>query len=106
MTAPLTHRLAKYIAQSGYCSRRAAERLITQGRVSLNGNQAKHTDLVSSADLILIDQHKLTNNTSPCYLAYHKPVGVDCNNRPGRCCQYLSAIHAAAATGVCRWPVR
>lgn len=82
MTAPLTYRLAKYIAHCGFCSRRAAERLITQGRVSLNGHQAKHTDLASSSDLILIDQQKLANDTSPCYLAYHKPPGVDCNNRP------------------------
>lgn len=82
MTAPLTQRLAKYIAQCGHCSRRAAERLITQGRVKLNGRAAKHTDMVSRNDIILIDDKPLASAAALSYLAYHKPVGIDCNNRP------------------------
>lgn len=82
MNAKPQHRLAKYIAMCGHCSRRAAERLITQGRVSVNGALAKHTDTVSSDDVVMIDQLALAPSSTLSYLAYHKPVGVDCNNRP------------------------
>ncbi len=83
MTAALPpQRLAKWIAQSGYCSRRAAERLISQGLVSCNGMPAGHADVVSAADIICIDGIALPPPAPLQYLLYHKPVGVDCNCRP------------------------
>ncbi|WP_372627486.1 pseudouridine synthase [Arsukibacterium sp.] len=75
-------RLAKWIAHSGYCSRRAASRLISDNRVSLNGRPASHTDLVCGTDTIKIDDTLLNDLPARCYLMYHKPVGIDCNNRP------------------------
>tara|TARA_R100001443_G_scaffold83856_3_gene90572 strand:+ start:25310 stop:26050 length:741 start_codon:yes stop_codon:yes gene_type:complete len=78
----IQHRLAKWIAQSGHCSRRAAERLISKAQVEVNGNPAKHTDLVSQADNIRINGATLTAAPALSYLLYHKPVGMDCNNRP------------------------
>lgn len=81
MTPLPTQRLAKWIAQSGHCSRRAAERLIAAGAVSVNGTSAKHTDTVGDADTVYIDGKRL--KVAPlCYMLYHKPQGVDCNNRP------------------------
>lgn len=82
MTLQATHRLAKWIAHSGYCSRRAAERLIAAGAVSVNGAVAKHTDAVSALDRICINDEPLAGLPPLCYMLYHKPVGVDCNNRP------------------------
>jgi len=82
MASPATQRLAKWIAQSGYCSRRAAERLITQGVVSINGAVARHTDGVSVLDQVCICGQPLAAQLSLQYWLYHKPVGVDCNNRP------------------------
>lgn len=76
------HRLAKWIAQSGHCSRRAAERLITAGRVKVNGTAPRHTDLVDDSDRILIDDTPLLAPPPRSYILYHKPVGIDCNNRP------------------------
>lgn len=76
------HRLAKYIASCGHCSRRAADRLITQGRVSVNGSLAKHTDHAGCGDNILVDNLPVAPASTLVYLAYHKPVGIDCNNRP------------------------
>ncbi|MAD74057.1 MAG: 23S rRNA pseudouridine synthase F [Rheinheimera sp.] len=75
-------RLAKWIAHSGYCSRRAASRLISDNRVSLNGRPASHIDLVCGTDTIKIDDTLLTDVPARCYLMFHKPVGIDCNNRP------------------------
>ncbi|MEH8021157.1 MULTISPECIES: pseudouridine synthase [Rheinheimera] len=77
-----TQRLAKWIAQSGYCSRRAAERLISEGSVSCNGQLGKHTDLVGNADTITIAGKALPAQAEHQYLLYHKPIGIDCNNRP------------------------
>jgi 16S rRNA pseudouridine516 synthase len=78
----IKHRLAKWIAQNGHCSRRAAERLISAARVEVNGSPAKHTDVVSQTDCILIDGETLAAAPALSYLLYHKPVGMDCNNRP------------------------
>ncbi|CAM3875329.1 pseudouridine synthase [Rheinheimera salexigens] len=72
-------RLAKWIAANGYCSRRNAERLITTGNVSVNGLPAKHTDLVTATDQIMINQQPLQITPARVYYKYHKPVGVDCN---------------------------
>lgn len=75
-------RLAKWIAYCGWCSRRAAERLISAGRVLVNGHMAKHTDMVSHSDTICIDQQVLQSAGARQYWLYHKPVGIDCNVRP------------------------
>lgn len=82
MTPLPTQRLAKWIAQSGHCSRRAAERLIAAGAVSVNGTSAKHTDTVSAMDRVCINDAPLAGPQPLCYMLYHKPPGVDCNNRP------------------------
>lgn len=76
------HRLAKWIAQNGYCSRRSAKRLISNAQVSCNGRLALHTDLVNHTDIILIDGVALPPMPQRQYWLYHKPVGIDCNNRP------------------------
>lgn len=78
-TAP--QRLAKWIAANGYCSRRNADRLISAGKVSLNGQLAKHTALVTATDQIMIDQQPLQIKPKRVYYKYHKPVGIDCNVR-------------------------
>ncbi|WNO60755.1 pseudouridine synthase [Rheinheimera sp. MMS21-TC3] len=72
-------RLAKWIATNGYCSRRNAERLISASKVNVNGQIAKHTDLVTANDTIIIDQQPLIINPERVYYKYHKPVGIDCN---------------------------
>lgn len=75
-------RLAKWIAHCGWCSRRAAERLISTGCVSVNGKPGHHTDLVSETDQIHIAQQLLQSAAPRQYWLYHKPYGIDCNNRP------------------------
>jgi 16S rRNA pseudouridine516 synthase len=78
----LLQRLAKWIAQSGYCSRRAAERLISQGQVWVNGQPAGQAQMVCATDDICVAGQRLPPKATAQYLLYHKPVGVDCNNRP------------------------
>lgn len=72
-------RLAKYLADHGLCSRRAASRLIDEGRVLVNHRPANHIDHVDADDHILVDEQAFTAITEKHYLLYHKPVGIDCN---------------------------
>lgn len=69
-------RLQKVIAQSGYTSRRKAEELIVQGRVTVNGEICKVLGTkVSSKDMITIDGYTL-NKEEKVYYIFYKPVGV------------------------------
>lgn len=70
-------RLQKIIAETGYCSRRKAEELISQGRVTLNGN--KVTEMGTKAnydDSILIDGNSVTEKEDKVYYLLNKPRGV------------------------------
>ncbi len=69
-------RLQKIIANSGYCSRRKAESLIAQGKVSVNGKQV--TDLgvkVSPNDSIVVEGRAL-KQTEKEYILLYKPRGI------------------------------
>jgi 23S rRNA pseudouridine2604 synthase len=77
-------RLNKYIAESGHCSRREADRLIAERRVTLNGQPAGIGTQVADGDEILIDGQPLLARraASPTrrhvYIALNKPVGITC----------------------------
>ncbi len=71
-------RLAKFIASAGYCSRRAACRLIESGAVRVNGKTACHTVKVTRQDSVSINGNKLEPTTEKVYLLYNKPTGIDC----------------------------
>ena len=80
-------RLQKVIANSGYCSRRKAETLISEGKVTVNGQ--KITELgtkVSGNDLIEINGQMLNNNADKVYFLLNKPRGVisSANDEKGR----------------------
>ena len=69
-------RLQKVIDQSGYTSRRKAEELIVQGRVTVNGEVCKVLGTkVSSKDMITIDGYTL-NKEEKVYYIFYKPAGV------------------------------
>ena len=68
----------KYIAGTGYCSRRGADKLLDAGRVTLNGALARKGNRVAVGDVVLVDGKPLTQKPEPVYLALHKPPGVTC----------------------------
>ncbi|MCT6700535.1 pseudouridine synthase [Rheinheimera sp. 4Y26] len=72
-------RLNQALAQSGLCSRKAAARLISELRVTVNGKQQPHHYQVKSGDVILLDGKPLPAPAPLQYWRYHKPVGIDCN---------------------------
>lgn len=75
-------RLAKYIADAGVCSRRAASRLIEAGEVEVNHRQAGHTDRVSDRDQVLVSGKIIEPFIEKVYFIYNKPIGIDCVCNP------------------------
>ncbi len=71
-------RLNKFIAESGMCSRREADRFIVQGNVKINGKRAKIGDQVYPGDVVHVNGNALEpmEATQHIYLALNKPVGV------------------------------
>ena len=70
-------RLQKYIAMSGKASRRAAEELITSGRVKVNDNIIKElgTKVEIGADIIKLDGKIIKPETKKYYIMLNKPTG-------------------------------
>ena len=76
----MTTRINKYLSESGYCSRRAADRLIEEGKVTINGEIPEMGTKVKEDDQVEVEGQiieKLTNQKK-IYLAFHKPVGIVC----------------------------
>jgi 23S rRNA pseudouridine2604 synthase len=72
-------RLNKYIGETGYCSRREADSLIEQGRVTVNGEIPVMGTKVGDDDEICIDGKLIREkNEKPIYLAFNKPPGIEC----------------------------
>jgi 23S rRNA pseudouridine2605 synthase len=70
-------RIAKVIAGSGLCSRRDAEKLILDGKVSVNGDVIASPALnVSDDDCILVEGKPLNKKEETKLYIYHKPVGL------------------------------
>lgn len=73
----MTERLAKFMARSGVCSRRGAEELISQGRVSVNGEVVSTPAFnVSGDEKILLDGEKLPQKEITRLWLYYKPTGL------------------------------
>jgi 23S rRNA pseudouridine2604 synthase len=68
--------LNKAISETGYCSRREADRLIEAGKVEVNGEIAGLGVQVSKTDVIFVEGIRITNTVKPVYLAFNKPVGI------------------------------
>ncbi|WP_051200051.1 23S rRNA pseudouridine(2604) synthase RluF [Flavobacterium subsaxonicum] len=72
-------RLNKFISETGYCSRREADRLIEEGRVTLNGVVPEMGTKVTPSDEVRIDGKLITEKKGRhTYLAFNKPVGIEC----------------------------
>lgn len=71
-------RLNKFISDSGYCSRREADKLIEQGRVMLNGKRPEVGAKVTARDKVRVDGNLLeVNAVEPVYLLLNKPPGIE-----------------------------
>ncbi len=72
-------RINKFLSEAGYCSRRAADKLIDQGRVTINGKVPEMGTKITDGDEVRVNGELITtNNASSIYIAFNKPVGIVC----------------------------
>ena len=76
-------RINKHIAETGYCSRREADRLVAERRVTVNGVPAGIGTVVADGDEVLVDGQALRARQAKggrkhVYIALNKPVGITC----------------------------
>lgn len=72
-------RINKYLSEIGFCSRRAADKLIEEGRVKINGVVPEMGTKVGKDDQIHVDGKLVQDKkVAPVYLAFNKPRGIVC----------------------------
>ena len=69
-------RINKFISESGKTSRRGADKLITEGRVTINGRVAKVGDQVEPGDDVRVSGDQIRMARNYVYIALNKPVGI------------------------------
>ncbi len=85
--------LNKFISDTGICSRREADKLIQEGRVTLNGVQAVSGNRATATDIVKIDGKLIKNKEIPIYLAFNKPVGITCTTETKDKTSIINFIH-------------
>lgn len=74
-----TVRVNKYLTQAGFCSRRSADKLIDEGRVTINGIVPSLGTKVAVGDEVCVDGNVVSPPIEkPIYIAFNKPVGIVC----------------------------
>lgn len=72
-------RINKYLSEIGYCSRRVADKLIQEGRITVNGKPVEMGLKVTPTDEIAVDDIIVDQaGDKPVYIAFNKPVGIVC----------------------------
>jgi 23S rRNA pseudouridine2604 synthase len=79
MEADKLVRINKFLSESGFCSRREADRLIEQGRVTINGNVPEMGTKIGPDDEVRVNGKLIQEKKDEkIYLAFNKPVGIEC----------------------------
>ena len=86
-------RLNKFIADSGYCSRREADRLISEGRVRVDGRVGVLGDRVEAGMSVTVDGRRLSGRGERVYLMLYKPAGIVCTADPREPMNVVDYIH-------------
>ena len=72
-------RINKFLSEAGFCSRRAADKLVDEGKVTINGKVPEMGAKVKEGDEVRVDRKLVKNGEEELvYLAFNKPVGVVC----------------------------
>lgn len=77
-------RINKYLSEVGFCSRRAADKLIEEGRVTINGIKPGMGTKVSAGDEVRVDGKRISEpKEKHVYIAFNKPEGIVCTTDVG-----------------------
>ena len=76
----MTARINKYLSEVGFCSRRVADSLIEEGKVTINGEIPELGAKVEEGDQVEVEGKMIGKiiKQNNIYLAFNKPVGVVC----------------------------
>ncbi len=75
-------RLNKFVSESGVASRRAADRLVEEGRITINGRVAVLGDKVCDGDVVCVDGKEISRKATDVVIAFNKPRGLTCTSSP------------------------
>jgi len=80
MSDPKLTRINKFLSEIGFCSRRAADKLIEQGRVKINGEAPLMGTKITNEDEVIVNGKVVhrPKKKKMVYIAFNKPVGVVC----------------------------
>ena len=73
-------RINKYLSEAGYCSRRVADSLIEEGKVTINGEVPEMGTKVEDGDQVEVEGQRIEKSTKheKIYLVFNKPAGIVC----------------------------
>ena len=73
-------RINKYLSEVGYCSRRVADSLIEEGKVTINGEIPEIGTKVDEGDQVEVEGQRIEKSTKheKIYLVFNKPAGIVC----------------------------
>lgn len=72
-------RINKYLSEVGFCSRRAADKLLEEGKITINGKIPEMGTKISDDDEVRVEGKLIKENTEkPIYIAVNKPIGIVC----------------------------
>ena len=76
----MSTRINKYLSEVGYCSRREADKLIKEGKVTINGEISEIGTKVEEGDQVRVKGIRIENSKKQknIYLAFNKPIGIVC----------------------------
>ena len=74
-------RINKFLSDAGICSRRGADELIKEGRVSINGSLALLGSVVSEGDEVRVDDKLIAGSNQKVLIAFNKPRGIVCTTK-------------------------
>lgn len=69
-------RINKFISETGYCSRRVADKLVAEGKVTINGVKAELGSQAELGDDVRVNGRRIGEQKKHVYIALHKPVGI------------------------------
>ncbi|MCI5741380.1 MAG: 23S rRNA pseudouridine(2604) synthase RluF [Lachnospiraceae bacterium] len=73
-------RINKFLSEAGICSRRGADRMVEDGRVTINGVVAQLGDRIQPGQKVCVDGKPVSREDERILLAYHKPKGIVCTS--------------------------
>lgn len=94
--------LNKYISDTGFCSRREADKYIAECRVTINGRDATKGNRVKEGDEVRVDGERIVKKVKPFYIMLNKPKGITCTTdqrEPTNIVDYLKHKHRLFPVG-------